>query len=915
MTTEILVPSTNKLTRPLCLCAYLILFLFYNTVSGTEVIKTITDKKVDGWPGNDTVEVITENTSFKIKITSSGGSHENETYIKNGSVKAGNVYIENLDQRNGDEIIVFYTDQHGDRRLFIINRSRDRHTTQKEPEQWTFHDRIISQDLKTDYDHSKPISLSNLIVTNLAGFTGKELVGVAESNNLNYIFVIKYGDNSSPDGINTYYYRPNGSVEEEFIITQLDTLAGKEIVGFYTTSGKRNLYIINNARESTGDDRNYGSFTQFSMFGQGIFSSHIISISEITPPFTTNNVGIFNLDQANGKEIVGLYSHSENSLGLFRINYCDSAYYVTHTTKLPGNSVYKGVYNRPDDARYTIGNLGTNGANGAEVYGYYGDPDELEGGFIYWDNFSSQDLFTSLQNPDENGTFTDTFHSKSVSSGKTVGDYIFSLIDEDNDNHHDGNDLCPTHNGYVDGDEDGTCTPTDACDSNPEITTEGACGCDTTNADRDPWLACEDECDNDPFKKEPGICGCGHAEGDSDFDGVADCNDQCPSDPEKTLEGFCGCFIEEPTSDQNADHKIDAGDCAPDACPNDPNKFVTGICGCGVPDEDSDNDGSFDCDDECPYDTAKSVRGECGCFNADTDSDNNGIADCLEQSSTETTVFYHTDPTGTPIAMTDSEGEPIWQATYLPFGEEYSVTGLLENNRRFIGKEKDVETGLSYFGARYMDVKSGRFLAADPVRIVDVKSGKINAKIQTNPQRFNLYTYGLNNPYRYVDPDGEFPVIAAALIGAAIAYSSAPDIANAPESSSTPTFESHGERSIVAGAAGGAGLKKLATLMSTANKLSDDSGPVTTLYHGGKLNKPNKSGLSTTTDSAHAAQYAKQHGGKVHKFEIPTRRLYKLESQQRVSRRLDSKVGTNSAAKEWRFSGNATKHLKKVKKK
>ncbi len=50
--------------------------------------------------------------------------------------------------------------------------------------------------------------------------------------------------------------------------------------------------------------------------------------------------------------------------------------------------------------------------------------------------------------------------------------------------------------------------------------------------------------------------------------------------------------------------------------------------------------------------------------------------------------------------MTDSYGNVIWRGDYKPFGEEYQITGFPENNKKFIGKEKDEETGLYYFGAR-----------------------------------------------------------------------------------------------------------------------------------------------------------------------------------------------------------------------
>ncbi|MCL2761569.1 MAG: RHS domain-containing protein, partial [Desulfuromonadales bacterium] len=111
-------------------------------------------------------------------------------------------------------------------------------------------------------------------------------------------------------------------------------------------------------------------------------------------------------------------------------------------------------------------------------------------------------------------------------------------------------------------------------------------------------------------------------------------------------------------------------------------------------------------------------------------------------------------PAGTPMAMTDSSGNVVWRADYKPFGEEQSVTSTVPNDKRFIGKEKDEETGFSYFGARYENAKIGRFIAPDPERAVDPKTSKTNEDMLLNPQRLNTYAYSLNNPYRFVDPDG-----------------------------------------------------------------------------------------------------------------------------------------------------------------
>ncbi len=107
------------------------------------------------------------------------------------------------------------------------------------------------------------------------------------------------------------------------------------------------------------------------------------------------------------------------------------------------------------------------------------------------------------------------------------------------------------------------------------------------------------------------------------------------------------------------------------------------------------------------------------------------------------------------MAISDDAGNVVWRATYKPFGQEHSVAGSLENNERFIGKEKDKETGLVYINHRYFKPEIGRFVSPDEVNLVDPWTSKTNQKLLHNPQLLNRYAYGLNNPYRYVDPDGK----------------------------------------------------------------------------------------------------------------------------------------------------------------
>jgi RHS repeat-associated protein len=65
---------------------------------------------------------------------------------------------------------------------------------------------------------------------------------------------------------------------------------------------------------------------------------------------------------------------------------------------------------------------------------------------------------------------------------------------------------------------------------------------------------------------------------------------------------------------------------------------------------------------------------------------------------------------------------------------------------RFTGKERDSETGLDYFGARYYGSAMGRFTSPDPKML---SSQRLH-----DPQQWNMYTYTRNNPLLFVDPDG-----------------------------------------------------------------------------------------------------------------------------------------------------------------
>jgi len=87
---------------------------------------------------------------------------------------------------------------------------------------------------------------------------------------------------------------------------------------------------------------------------------------------------------------------------------------------------------------------------------------------------------------------------------------------------------------------------------------------------------------------------------------------------------------------------------------------------------------------------------------------------------------------------------------YYPWGSELQLANSDSNHYKFTGKERDAETGLDYFGARYYGNSLGRFITPDwsltpvPVPYADL----------TDPQSLNQYSCVRNIPTSKTDPDG-----------------------------------------------------------------------------------------------------------------------------------------------------------------
>ena len=109
-----------------------------------------------------------------------------------------------------------------------------------------------------------------------------------------------------------------------------------------------------------------------------------------------------------------------------------------------------------------------------------------------------------------------------------------------------------------------------------------------------------------------------------------------------------------------------------------------------------------------------------------------------------TAHYYHFDPTGSTLALTNAAGVVTDSYAYTPYGET-TTSGSTVNPFRYVGKlgVMDDGNGLHFMRARYYRADVGRFLSLDALK------GAPN-----NPQTLNRYAYATGNPVMLVDPSG-----------------------------------------------------------------------------------------------------------------------------------------------------------------
>jgi RHS repeat-associated protein len=116
-----------------------------------------------------------------------------------------------------------------------------------------------------------------------------------------------------------------------------------------------------------------------------------------------------------------------------------------------------------------------------------------------------------------------------------------------------------------------------------------------------------------------------------------------------------------------------------------------------------------------------------------------------------TTGVRHVERTGTTSVVLNENGTVHSQARHFPYGEVRWFDGTLPTDYRFTGQRDVGYIKLTIMGARWYDSELGRWISPDTI-VPD----------PTNPQSFNRYSYGYNNPVKFRDPSGhepEFPMI------------------------------------------------------------------------------------------------------------------------------------------------------------
>ena len=113
------------------------------------------------------------------------------------------------------------------------------------------------------------------------------------------------------------------------------------------------------------------------------------------------------------------------------------------------------------------------------------------------------------------------------------------------------------------------------------------------------------------------------------------------------------------------------------------------------------------------------------------------FAEIRNENNSESTYYHHINHLGTTEAITDENGNIVWEAEFEAFGTVLNKNGTKLFTASYTGKLYDEDIGMYYFNARWYNSELGRFITSDPIR-----------------DGIDWWNYCNGNPISYTDPNG-----------------------------------------------------------------------------------------------------------------------------------------------------------------